>query len=74
MAWNTDRLRAEPYRTMWRWEIALYKGDDIVDQGTVKEIAERRNVLKRTIYYYLMPAGHRRADSRKGSGLRAVRV
>lgn len=57
------------YQTWWSREVVLYKGDDIVDQGTIKEVAERRGVQKRTIYYYTMPAGHRRAARRKTSGL-----
>lgn len=63
----------EPVRRYWNEEIALYKGDDMIDHGTIREIAERRGVQKLTIRYYLTPAGHRRADKRK-SGLRAVRV
>jgi len=66
--------RTEPYSAAWHYEIALYKGDEIIDTGTVKEIAERRGVRKDTIRYYLTPAGHRRADRRKKAGMRAVRV
>lgn len=66
----------EQYRQYWNYEIALYRGDDIIDTGTIKEIAERRGVQKLTIYYYLMPVASKRADSRKNSqaGLRAVRI
>lgn len=64
----------EPVSRTWDYEIILYKGDEIVDIGTVAEIAERRGVQKMTIRYYLTPAGHRRADKRKKGGTRAVRA
>lgn len=66
----------EPFQGYWNYEIALYRGDDIIDTGTVKEIADRRGVQKLTIYYYLMPVAGKRADSRKNktAGLRAVRI
>ena len=66
--------RPEPFSSAWNYEIVLYSGDEVIDQGTVKEIAERRGVRKDTIRYYLTPAGHRRADKRKKAGRRAVRV
>lgn len=66
----------EPYRKYWKYEIALYRGDDQVDSGTLKEVAERRGCQKQTIRFYLTPAGHRRADKRKdqSKAVRAVRV
>lgn len=64
----------EPFSQTWNYEIVLYKGDEIIDTGTIREVAERRGVQKKTILYYCMPAGHRRADRRKGTGTRAVRV
>jgi hypothetical protein len=66
----------EPRRRYWKYEIALYRGDDEIDHGTIEEIADRRGVQKLTIYYYLMPVAGKRADSRKNksSGLRAVRT
>lgn len=66
--------RPEPYSSTWNYEIVLYKGDDVIDQGTVREVAERRGVRKDTIRYYLTPAGHRRADRRKIAGMRAIKV
>ena len=68
--------RDERYSKTWNYEIALYRGDEMIDSGTVKEIAERRGVQKLTIRYYLTPAGHRRADSRKdkSKAMRAVRI
>lgn len=66
----------EPRQGYWRYEIALYRGDDIIDTGTVAEIADRRGVQKLTIYYYLQPIAGKRADGRKNksTGLRAVRI
>lgn len=66
----------EPMRNYWRYEIALYRGDEIIDTGTVQEIAERRGIQKLTIYYYLQPIAAKRAASRKdpSTGLVAVRV
>lgn len=50
---STGRIKtAEAVRSYWNWEIVLYKGDDIIDSGTIKEIAERRKVLKSSIYFY----------------------
>lgn len=66
----------EPRQKYWGYEIALYRGEEIIDTGTIQEIAERRGVQKLTIYYYLMPVAGKRADSRKDkrTGLRAVRI
>ena len=67
---------AEPFRKFWQYEIALYRGDELIDNGTIKEIAERIGVRKDTIYWYTTPAGYRRADSRKdqSQAVRAVRI
>ena len=66
----------EAYSKTWGYEIALYRGDDLVDTGTIKEIAERRGVQKRTIYWMTMPTAERRKDKFKNQNkvLRAVRV
>lgn len=58
-------MKSEQFRKYWRKEIALYKGDDLIDQGTVQEIADRKGVLKSTIYWYCSNASQRRADSFK---------
>ena len=63
-------MKPEPFRGWWRQEIALYRGDELIDVGTIKEIAERRGVCKDTIYWYTTPAGHRRAKDQS----QAVRV
>lgn len=64
----------EPYSRTWNYEVALYRGDELIDQGTVKEVAERRGVDKRTILFYLTPTGHRRAARSKTAALVAVRT
>jgi hypothetical protein len=68
--------KPEPFRSWWRQDIALYRGDELIDSGTIKEIAERRGVRKDTIRWYLTGAGHRRADKRKDQSraMRAVRT
>jgi hypothetical protein len=68
--------KPEPFRRWWRQDIALYRGDELIDSGTIKEIAERRGVRKDTIRWYLTGAGHRRADKRKDQSraMRAVRA
>jgi hypothetical protein len=66
----------EPFRSCWRQEIALYRGDELIDSGTIKEIAEHRGVRKNTIRWYLTGASDRRADKRKdqSQAVRAVRT
>jgi hypothetical protein len=68
--------KPEPFRSWWRQDIALYRGDELIDSGTIKEIAERRGVRKDTIWWYLTGAGRRRADRRKdqSKAVRAVRI
>ena len=57
--------KPENYAGWWNREIMLYCGDELIDQGTIKEIAERRNVRKDTIYLYTLPTAPRRAAKRK---------
>lgn len=67
----------EPYGAYWNWEIVLYRGDKIIDQGTIKEVAERRGVQKRTIRFYLYPTAARRAERRQdneNNGFTAIRT
>jgi hypothetical protein len=47
--------RSKPFRSWWRQDIALYRGDELIDSGTIKEIAERRGVRKDTIYWHTTP-------------------
>lgn len=66
----------ETYASYWNWEVTLYSGDEILDQGTIREIAERRNVNKSTIYWYTMPSSDRRNAGRKDKtkGMSAIRT
>lgn len=50
---------------------ALYRGDEFVDVGTVRELAERRGVSKATIRFLASRSYH--ARSRYGA-LRAYRI
>lgn len=50
---------------------ALYKGDDLLDVGTAREIAERRGVKPSTIQFMATPA-HKRRD--RGNLLVAERI
>lgn len=64
----------EPYSKTWNYEVALYCNDQIIDTGTIKEVAERRGCQKATIRYYLTPVGHRRAAKHKRNSVIAVRT
>lgn len=45
-------------------QYALYKGDNFLMMGTIKELAVKRKVKERTIYFYLTPTyKKRRKDS-----------
>lgn len=46
-------------------DYALYKGDDLLAIGTMKEIAEQMGVKYRTIMYYKTPSQSKRT---KGNG------
>lgn len=44
---------------------ALYKGEDMLDMGTLQEIADRRGVKTDTIRHYMSPAYKRKGDKWK---------
>lgn len=46
-------------------EYALYKGDKFIDIGTADELAKKRNVSKRMIYYLSTPTYKRKLKKRK---------
>lgn len=52
--------KIETFKSYWRQEIVVYRGDEVIDTGTIKEVAERRNVRKDTLYWGLMPTAARR--------------
>ena len=68
--------RAEAVPQLVAAEDSAVPGDELIDSGTIKEIAERRGVRKDTIWWYLTGAGRRRADRRKdqSKAVRAVRI
>lgn len=48
-------------------EYALYKGEDILDIGTIREIAKQQGVREDTIRFYGTRAYQRRLEKRKNS-------
>ena len=53
-------------------QYAMYKGDECLAIGTVREIAEQMGVREETIYYYLSKTYERRLDNRKTRNPRIV--
>jgi hypothetical protein len=56
---------SERYCSYWNYDVAVYRGDDIIAQGTIKQVAEKLGVLKSTIYFYTTPTGAKRAAKAK---------
>lgn len=50
-------------------EYALYKGDELLDMGTVKELARQFNVKIETIHYYNTPTYKRRTNPNRARRL-----
>ena len=48
-------------------EFALYKGEELLRIGTLKEIAESENVKLETIQFYMKPTYKRRIAKRKNA-------
>lgn len=48
-----------------KYEIAMMHGDQVIDQGTIAEVAARRKVQPETIRFYLTRAYERRLAKRK---------
>ena len=46
-------------------EYALYKGDTFICMGTIKEIAKKMGVTKKTVYWWGSPAARRREGKNK---------
>lgn len=46
-------------------EVAVYRGDDMIATGTVREVAAQLKVKPNTIRFYLTPAYERRLAKRK---------
>lgn len=49
-------------------EYALYKGEEVLAIGTIKDIAENQGVDERTIRFYATGTYKRRLEKRKGKG------
>ena len=54
-------------------EVTVYRGDDIIAVGTIRECAKKLHVQPRTLYFYLMPTYERRIAKRKHSNWEKVR-
>lgn len=50
-------------------EYALYKGEELLGMGTIRELAERFNVKITTLYYYRTPTYLRRTSNEHGRRL-----
>lgn len=46
-------------------EYALYKGENLIGMGTLKELANQKGVQLETIKFYLTPTYQRRLAKRK---------
>ena len=61
----------ENYKEKRSKEYAVYKGDDFIDMGTAKELAERLGVKESTIRWYNSPSAQQRAGK---NAITAVRI
>ena len=50
-------------------EYALYKGEELLGMGTIRELAGRFNVKITTLYYYRTPTHLRRTSNEHGRRL-----
>lgn len=55
-------------------EYALYKGEQMVAIGTVKEIAEERGVKPNTIRFYMSGTYQRRSKSEVNNRLQLIKL
>ena len=46
-------------------QVAVYKGDELLASGSIRQCARQLGIEARTIYYYLMPAYKRKLKARK---------
>lgn len=54
-----------------RYEYALYKGDELLAVGTVREIANQIGVTEKTVFHYGTPTYKKRTSK---NGRRLVRL
>ena len=50
-------------------EYALYKGDKLLDIGTLKELSDKFKVKTRTLLFYQTPTQSKRTSKNKGRRL-----
>lgn len=50
-------------------EYALYKGDELLDVGTLEYLSKKFNIKKRTLLFYQSLAYRKRTSERKGRRL-----
>jgi len=53
-------------------EYALYKGEDILAIGTVREIANELNIKEETVRFYGRPAYIKRRKAKKSNNFREL--
>lgn len=53
-------------------EYALYKGDEILQIGTIQEIAKEQNIKERTVKFYKTPIYEKRIQNRKSKKARIL--
>lgn len=53
-------------------EYALYKGDELIEIGTVKEIARNLGLKESTIRHYGKKAHIKRSEKRKGGNFKRL--
>lgn len=50
-------------------EYALYKGNDLLSFGTIKEIADHLKIKQKTVHYYKTPTYKKRTSEEKARRL-----
>lgn len=53
-------------------EYALYKGDEILQIGTISEIAEKQKVKEKTVEFYKTKSYEKRIQNRKNKNARVL--
>ena len=53
-------------------EYALYKGDKLLEIGTIKELSEKLDVKEKTLRFYATPSYYKRAEKSKNNGFRIL--
>ena len=47
-------------------EYALYKGDELLDMGTLEYLSKKFNIKKKSLLFYQSPTYRKRTRERKG--------